>query len=111
MSSNSKNNQDFFDKVYEIVAKIPLGKVTTYGHIAEACGIKSSARTVGWALNGAKDSGLPCHRVVNRNGELTGKLHFGDSDLMEDLLRSEGIKFFESGKVMLDKHLWIPSRK
>ena len=109
MRKSSKKNQDFFDKVYEIVAKIPLGKVTTYGHIAEACGIKSSARTVGWALNGAKDSGLPCHRVVNRNGELTGKLHFGDSDLMEDLLRSEGIEFSDGGCVILEKHLWIPN--
>ena len=110
MKTQSKKKQDFFDKVYKIVAKIPLGKVTTYGHIAEACGIKSSARTVGWALNGAKDSGLPCHRVVNRNGELTGKLHFGDSDLMEDLLRSEGIEFSNSGRVVLEQHLWIPSR-
>ena len=54
---NKKN--DFFDKVYKIVAKIPYGKVATYGDIAEACGIRSSARTVGWALNGAKESGLP----------------------------------------------------
>lgn len=105
----SKNNKsDFFDRVYEVVAKIPKGKVTTYGHIAEVCGIKSSARTVGWALNGAKESGLPCHRVVNRQGLLTGKFHFGSSDLMEDLLRSEGIEFDDKGRVNLKKHLWIP---
>jgi len=103
-----KKNDDFFSKVYKIVAKIPKGKVTTYGHIAEACGVKSSARTVGWALNGAKETGLPCHRVVNRQGLLTGKFHFGSSDLMEDLLRSEGIEFDDKGRVNLNKHLWIP---
>ncbi|MCX7876724.1 MAG: methylated-DNA--[protein]-cysteine S-methyltransferase [Melioribacteraceae bacterium] len=100
--------KDFFDKVYSIVKKIPKGKVTTYGHIAEVCGIKSSARTVGWALNLAKNSNLPCHRVVNRFGELTGKIHFGDINLMEDLLKSDGIEFDDNGKVNLEKHLWIP---
>ena len=104
---NKKN--DFFDKVYKIVAKIPYGKVATYGDIAEACGIRSSARTVGWALNGAKESGLPCHRVVNRFGALSGRMHFGSYDLMEELLRSEGVEFDKDGCVRLDKHLWKPS--
>jgi methylated-DNA-protein-cysteine methyltransferase related protein len=104
----SQKKKDFFDKVYEIVAEIPYGKVATYGDIAEACGIRSSARTVGWALNGAKESGLPCHRVVNRFGALTGKMHFGSYDLMEELLKSEGITFDKDGCVMLDKHLWKP---
>ena len=104
-----KNNEDFFDKVYKIVAKIPYGKVTTYGDIAEACGTRSAARTVGWALNGAKKSGLPCHRVVNRFGALTGKLHFGDTDIMEDLLRSEGVNFTSDGFVDMGKHLWKPN--
>lgn len=108
MGSNKKNNNDFFDKVYSVVAKIPYGKVSTYGAIAEFCGIKSSARTVGWAINGAKESGLPCHRVVNRHGELTGKLHFGDPNLMEDLLRSEGVEFTTDGKVLMEKHFWKP---
>lgn len=106
-----KRKKDFFDRVYAIVAKIPYGKVTTYGHIAEVCGIKSSARTVGWALNGAKDSGLPCHRVVNRFGALTGKLHFGSPFIMEDLLRSEGVEFDKDMNVRMDKHLWIPKSK
>jgi methylated-DNA-protein-cysteine methyltransferase related protein len=105
-----KKKKDFFDKVYEIVAKIPYGKVATYGDIAEACGIRSSARTVGWALNGAKESGLPCHRVVNRFGALSGKMHFGSYDIMEELLKSEGIKFDKDGCVRLDKHLWKPGR-
>ena len=107
----SGTNKDFFDKVYEVVKRIPYGKVTTYGHIAEVCGIKSAARTVGWALNGAKDSGLPCHRVVNRYGALTGKMHFGDPTIMEDLLRSEGIEFDEDGCVKMEKYLWVPGKR
>jgi O-6-methylguanine DNA methyltransferase len=106
-----KKKKDFFDKVYEIIAEIPYGKVATYGNIAEACGIRSSARTVGWALNGAKDSGLPCHRVVNRFGALTGKLHFGSPDLMEELLRSEGVEFDKDGCVKLDQYLWEPAKR
>lgn len=105
-----EDRRDFFDKVYEIVAEIPYGKVTTYGAIAEVCGIKSSARTVGWALNSAKNSGLPCHRVVNRFGALTGKIHFGDPELMEQLLISEGIEFDENGCVNMKKHFWNPDR-
>ncbi|MHB1686241.1 MAG: MGMT family protein [Ignavibacteriaceae bacterium] len=107
-SISKKKKDDFFDRVYKIVAKIPYGKVTTYGDIAEACGIRSAARTVGWALNGAKESGLPCHRVVNRFGALTGRLHFGDIEIMEDLLRSEGVEFDKDGFVKIDKFLWKP---
>ncbi len=106
---SKRTKEDFFDKVYKVVAKIPYGRVATYGDIAEACGIRSSARTVGWALNGAKDSGLPCHRVVNRFGALTGKMHWGDPNLMEDLLRSEGIEFDKDGCVILEKYLWKPA--
>ncbi len=110
VSKRQKKKKDFFDKVYKIVERIPYGKVATYGDIAEACGIRSSARTVGWALNGAKETGLPCHRVVNRFGALTGRLHFGSYDLMEELLRSEGVEFDKDGCVRLDKHLWKPSK-
>lgn len=109
-NKTDKKKKDFFDRVYELTAQIPRGKVTTYGHLAEACGLKSSARTVGWAMNGAKESNLPCHRVVNRNGTLTGRIHFGDSNLMEELLRSEGIEFDEEGNVNMKKHLWIPTK-
>jgi O-6-methylguanine DNA methyltransferase len=101
---------DFFKKVYYVTKKIPYGKVSTYGDIAEACGIRSSARTVGWALNGCGPD-IPAHRVVNRFGALTGKIHFGDPNLMEELLRSEGIEFDENGCVRLDKHLWKPNKK
>ena len=103
-----KNNKDFFDRVYEVVARIPYGKVTTYGAIAEVCGIRSAARTVGWALNGAAASGLPCHRVVNRFGALTGRVHFGDPNLMEELLRSEGVEFLDDGCVDMKKYFWKP---
>ena len=113
-SSNKKKKEqqkkDFFNKVYDIAKKIPYGKVTTYGHIAEAVGIKSSARTVGWAMNGCGRD-IPAHRVVNRVGALTGKFHFGDPNLMEDLLRSEGVEFDNKGRVKLEKHLWIPRKK
>jgi methylated-DNA-protein-cysteine methyltransferase-like protein len=106
----SKSEKDFFNKVYNITKKIPYGKVSTYGDIAEACGIRSSARTVGWALNGCGPD-IPAHRVVNRFGALTGKIHFGDPNLMEELLRSEGVEFDKNNCVRLDKHLWKPSKR
>jgi O-6-methylguanine DNA methyltransferase len=104
-SASEKN--DFFNKVYNVTKKIPYGKVSTYGDIAEACGIRSSARTVGWALNGCGPD-IPAHRVVNRFGALTGRIHFGDPNLMEELLRGEGVEFDDNGCVKLDKHLWNP---
>ncbi len=101
-------NKDFYEKVKEIVSQIPYGKVTTYGEIAKAIGIKSSARMVGWALNSfAGNLQLPCHRVVNRNGELTGKKYFATPTLMKELLISEGVEL-QNEKVNLKKHLWIP---
>ena len=103
------DNEDFFSRVYEIVKQIPNGKVTTYGRIAKVLGMKSSARMVGWALNAvAKDMSLPCHRVINRNGELTGKIHFATPILMKELLLSEGIEFIGEA-VNLDKHIWEPT--
>lgn len=108
--SKVKSKQDFFKKVYTVTKKIPYGKVTTYGDIAEACGIRSAARTVGWALNGCGPD-IPAHRVVNRYGALTGKIHFGDPNLMEELLRNEGIEFDKNGCVRLDKYLWKPKTK
>jgi methylated-DNA-protein-cysteine methyltransferase-like protein len=103
------DDKDFFSKVYEIVSQIPFGKVTTYGLIAEAAGMKSSARLVGWALNAAAhDNSLPCHRVINRNGELTGKMYFATTTLMRELLENEGIEFI-GDSVNLKKHLWKPN--
>lgn len=99
---------DFFQKVWEVVAQIPFGKVTTYGLIAEHIGLRSSARTVGWALNAAAGSDLPCHRVVNRFGALSGRRHFEGPFVMEERLRSEGVTFTDDGCVRMDLHLWKP---
>lgn len=99
---------DFFDRVWEVVARIPAGKVTTYGHIARAVGAAGAARTVGWALKAAVATGLPCHRVVNRRGALTGRMHFEGPFVMEERLKSEGVTFDDEGNVRLGEHLWIP---
>lgn len=107
MAGKTKNS---FDKVYEYVAKIPEGKVTTYGALAEACGGKISPRVVVFALHSPKNQNLPCHRVVNKSGELTGRNHFGDPMLMENLLRSEGVTFNARGFVNMDKHFWKPRK-
>ncbi|MFP4527537.1 MAG: MGMT family protein [Candidatus Kapaibacterium sp.] len=101
-------DKDFYEKVFEIVAMIPPGRVTTYGAIGRAAGMKSSARMVGWAVNSAKGRGdLPCHRVVNRNGELTGRMHFATPTLMRELLEAEGVGF-AGDRVDLVRYLWIP---
>ncbi|MFC2084326.1 MGMT family protein [Bacteroidota bacterium] len=102
-----KSSNDLFKRVYAVVAEIPYGKVTTYGTIAEVCGISSSPRTVGWAMNKAPE-GLPCHRVINKTGILTGRVYFGDPDLMKELLIAEGVEFTGDGRVNMKKHLWIP---
>ena len=101
--------KDFFSKVYEIVKTIPAGKVTTYGLIAKKIGIASSARTVGWALNSChNDSSIPAHRVVNRNGHLTGKHHFKGFDLMRQLLENEGIRIIDDKVMVFKNKLWTP---
>jgi methylated-DNA-protein-cysteine methyltransferase-like protein len=102
------DKSNFFEKVFSVVKRIPCGKVTTYGQIAEHIGARSSARMVGWAVNSLKHSNnYPCHRVVNRNGELTGKMHFETPTLMRELLENEGIEF-KNDRVDLEKQLWIP---
>ncbi|HPD32785.1 MAG TPA: MGMT family protein [Bacteroidota bacterium] len=99
--------KDFEQRVLEIVKRIPEGKVTTYGEIAKVCGMKSSARMVGWVLSRNANRELPFHRVVNRVGCLTGKYHFETPSLMKELLISEGITF-EEDNVELAKYLWHP---
>lgn len=100
----------FFDLVYEIVRQIPYGRVTSYGAIASALGTKSSSRMVGWAMNSSHgDPSVPAHRVVNRNGFLTGKHHFGKPDEMQKRLEEEGI-CIENDQVRDFKTLfWNPS--
>ena len=89
---NSTLKSDFFKNVYEVVKLIPPGKVTSYGAIARYLGTSKSARVVGWAMNNSHfDKSIPAHRVVNRNGLLTGKHHFPGEKTMENLLKKEGI--------------------
>ena len=102
-------NKDFFEKVFNVVKRIPYGKVTTYGAIGNYLGLKSSARMVGWAVNSLKfDMDYPCHRVLNRNGELTGKMHFPTPTMMQELLVSEGISFIGE-RVDMEMHFWEPT--
>jgi len=106
--SEVHEQDSFFERVWAVVAEIPPGYVTTYGDIAECLGRRGAARTVGWALNEAVGTDLPCHRVVNRNGVLTGKRHFETPHVMEERLRSEGVTFTDDGRVNLDDHRWVP---
>jgi methylated-DNA-protein-cysteine methyltransferase-like protein len=103
------SNDNFFERVYLIAKQIPYGKVTSYGAIAKALGSARSARMVGWAMNAshAKDD-VPAHRVVNRNGLLTGKFHFDGTNLMQQLLESEGVEVVDNQIVEFEKHFWTP---
>ncbi len=102
----------FFDLVYEVVLLIPAGRVTSYGAIARYIGSPQAARTVGWALNKSFTGPgfIPAHRVVNRNGMLTGKRHFGYSETMRKLLESEGIRIEEDQILEFDKVFWDPAK-
>ena len=100
---------NFFERVYAVVRQIPYGKVTSYGAIAKVLGTARSARMVGWAMNAAHNLGdVPAHRVVNRKGLLTGKHHFDGTNLMQQLLESEGIVIVDNQIVDLEKHFWQP---
>lgn len=103
------SNDNFFERVYTIARQIPYGKVTSYGAIAKALGTARSARMVGWAMNAChnKDD-VPAHRVVNRKGLLTGKHHFDGTNLMQQLLESEGIVVVDNQIMDLEKHIWEP---
>ena len=101
---------DFFLRVYDIVKKIPYGRVTTYGSIAQYLGSKKSARTVGWAMNSShKNFDIPAHRVLNRNGILTGKHHFHGTNLMQQLLEGEGLIVKDDKLINFDKYFWDPN--
>lgn len=102
-------NDNFFERVYVVVRQIPYGKVTSYGAIAKVLGSARSARMVGWAMNAAHNlEDVPAHRVVNRKGLLTGKHHFDGTNLMQQLLESEGIKIKDNQIIDLEKHFWQP---
>ena len=105
-----KTNEGFFKRVYEVVETIPTGRVTSYGAIAEYLGSRGSARMVGWAMNNSHQQprNLPAHRVVNRNGLLTGKQHFGGQDVMKELLESEGLVIENDQIVNFKERFWEP---
>jgi len=105
-----RSDDSFFNAVYEVTLQVPFGRVTTYGAIAKAIGSPGASRTVGWALNNCHTMGIfiPAHRVVNRNGILTGKHHFRHPDLMQELLESEGIKVEDDRIVNFEKLFWDP---
>ncbi len=97
----------FYDKVYEIVKKIPKGNVATYGQIAFLCGSPKASRAVGYALHANPDpENIPCHRVVNREGNLAKAFVFGGINEQRIRLENEGIIFYEDEKVDLEKYIW-----
>ena len=106
-------DDNFFALVYEVARQIPKGRVTSYGAIARCLGTKMSARMVGWAMNGAGNvrPKVPAHRVVNRNGMLSGKHHFDTPDQMETLLRKEGIKVKNDIIIDFEKLFWDPAKE
>ena len=103
----------FFEDVYAVVRQVPRGRVTTFGAIANYLGTRLSARMVGWAMNGAHVAKpkVPAHRVVNRNGMLTGKIHFATPTLMEELLIKEKIKVKDDTVVDFTKLFWDPAKE
>jgi len=110
MAKGKKENKSFFEDVFEVVKLIPKGRVTSYGTIAKYLGTKMSARMVGWAMNAAHaDKKIPAHRVVNRNGLLTGKLHFETPTAMQERLEKDGIKVINDQVKDFEKLIWDPS--
>lgn len=100
----------FFEKVYQVAAQIPYGRVTSYGAIANYLGSPKSARMVGWAMNASSlNPDVPAHRVVNRKGLLTGKHHFEGTNLMQQLLESEGVEVIENQIQNFEKLFWDPN--
>lgn len=110
---NKFEHESFFHKVYEVVKLIPYGKVTSYGAIANYLGSKGSARMVGWAMNASHSSidPIPAHRVVNRNGILTGKHHFGSPEIMKQLLENEGILVSDDKIKDFNRLFWDPVKE
>ena len=110
MVNSLASNSKFFEDVFEVVRLIPKGRVTSYGAIARYLGAARSSRMVGYAMNAAHTEikYVPAHRVVNRNGLLTGKHHFATENLMQELLEMEGIKVVENQIENFDKYFWDP---
>ena len=108
-----RRKDNFFERVYRLVRRIPRGRVTTYGRIAAALGEPRAARTVGMALRAAGTSldRIPAHRVVNRLGQLTGKHSFPTPTMMADLLRNEGVEVVDDCVVDFKQRLWDPTER
>jgi methylated-DNA-protein-cysteine methyltransferase related protein len=104
---------DFSDSVYQVVRLIPVGRVTSYGAIARYLGTAGSSRMVGWVMNRAHQQKVyvPAHRVVNRNGLLTGKIHFGSPDVMKELLENEGVTVENDRVIHFDELFWDPMKE
>jgi methylated-DNA-protein-cysteine methyltransferase related protein len=110
VANDADRRPNFVERVYVVVAQIPYGRVTTYGAIARSLGEARSARMVGWAVNSPPpELDLPCHRVVNRIGYLSGGWHFGHPDIMRNALLEERITFVDEYQVDLTRHFWDPS--
>lgn len=109
---SGKEDESFFELVFDVARQIPKGKVTSYGAIAAALGTRMSARMVGWAMNssGRVRPKVPAHRVVNRNGMLSGKMHFAYPEQMQELLEKEGVKIVDDKVVDFKKRFWDPSK-
>lgn len=110
---SGKKDESFFELVFEVARQIPRGRVTSYGAIAAALGTKMSARMVGWAMNGAGRvrPKVPAHRVVNRNGMLTGKMHFDYPEQMQELLKKEKVNVVDDQVVDFEKKFWDPVKE
>jgi methylated-DNA-protein-cysteine methyltransferase-like protein len=110
---SGKEEDGFFELVFQVVRQIPKGRVTSYGAIAAVLGTRSSARMVGWAMNGSHRvrPKVPAHRVVNRNGMLTGKAHFSPPERMAALLKKEGTKVVDDQVVDFKKKFWDPAKE
>ena len=103
------STSDFYQKVYEVARCIPEGRVTSYGAIANYLGRRGGARMVGYAMNSSHDKDVPAHRVVNRQGLLTGKHHFAGIHLMQQLLKNEGVEVVDDEVVDFEKRFWDPT--
>jgi methylated-DNA-protein-cysteine methyltransferase-like protein len=111
VGGKKQSNNDFFTRVYEVTRLIPFGRITSYGAISRYLGTGRSARMVGWALNicHTNPEFIPAHRVVNRNGLLTGKRHFGNSSTMQQLLENEGLIIEDDRVLNFREKFWDPS--
>lgn len=110
MASIPEKNKDFFQDVYAVVRLIPKGRVTSYGAIAKYLSSPKASRMVGWAMNNAHClPDVPAHRVVNRNGMLTGKMHFSTPNKMEELLLSEGVEVKDDQIINFKAKYWDPT--